>query len=246
MKILALHGLWTRSFIWNEFKKYFPGDEFLTPDIDWPNLNYEELRNKLDSFNPQLLIGHSFGGYVAQKLLEHYPCKVQLCVLIAPTGPKGIGLRSLSKIVMAFPWKFAKGIATGVLKIDDRHLAKKLILGGLSDKLFETYYSCLIPEQTKVIMKAFPVLAHIRYPTQIPTLIVSGGLDMFVSKGDADAIAKFHRADHLHFPDIGHILLTESVARKIKQWVEKQQFKFIKVKGGGQFGQLFGRGALLN
>ena len=226
IRILALHGLWARSSVWNEFKKCFPEDEFLTPDIDWPKLSYEELRNQLSSFNPQLLIGHSFGGYVAQKLLEHYSFKVRLCVLIAPTGPRGIGFRSLSKIIMAFPWKFVKGNATGVFKIDDRHLAEKLMLGGLSNALFEYYYNRLVPEQTKVIMRAFPVLAHIRYPIQIPTLVVSGGLDIFVSKRDADAIAKFHKADRLHFSNLGHMLLTKSVAFGIRRWVKKQYLKF--------------------
>lgn len=92
---------------------------------------------------------------------------------------------------------------------------------GIPDKLFEQYYPYLREEKRRSVVRGFPFFGNIKHPIPIPTLVISGGCDMFVSKRDADRIAIFHNAEHFHFPNLGHgILLTDEVSVKIKKWIE--------------------------
>jgi len=220
MKIIALHGLWVRSGCWKEFKEYFSKDTFLTPDIDWARLDYRKLGNQLASFKPDILLAHSFGGYVAQKLLEENHSGVKCCVLLSPLGPKGLSVSSFFRVIATFPWELIKGSITGTISVDNYQLAKKAMLGGLPEEVSKKYYQILIPEQTRNVLKALPFQGNVHKPISIPTLVVSGGLDVFLSKRDVDRIAKFHKAKHLHFSNLSHVILIKSIAFEVEQWIK--------------------------
>lgn len=219
MKIMAIHGLWGSSRSWNILHKQFPDDTFLTPDIDWSKFKYEKLEEQLLSFGPNILIGHSYGGYIVQKLLEKNPTVAKLCVLIAPVGPKGINFISFFKLIKTFPVEFIKGLVTGEFRTNNRQVVYRLM--GIPDEIFEQYYLYLREEKRKSVVRGFPFFGNIKHPILIPALVISGGYDMFVSKRDVDRIAIFHNANHLHFLNFGHgLLLTDEVSIEIKKWID--------------------------
>ena len=222
MKIMAIHGLWGRPSFWEEFKEYFKEGIFLTPNVNWSKIDYKNLSKQLISFNPDILIGHSHGGYVVQRLLEKNPHSAKKCILISSVGPKGVSLSSLYRIIKKFPKKFIEGILTNRIDIDDYNLAEKFMLTGLSREISERYYSQFMSEKTWDILKVISLFCkNIKKSTQIPTLVVSGDLDMIVTNKEAQSIADFHRADYIHFSNYGHMLITKHIAQEIEQWINK-------------------------
>ncbi len=95
MKILAIHGLWKKSEVFNSFRRYFGADKFYAPDIDWSENYLEVLGNYIKKLQPDVIIGYSYGGYAVQRLFEENPDAARLCVLIAPVGPRGISWKGI-------------------------------------------------------------------------------------------------------------------------------------------------------
>lgn len=223
MKIMAIHGLWCNSSFWDDFKEYFKNDIFLTPEINYSKIDYEKLSEELRSFKPDILIGHSYGGYISQRLLEKENSNApEKCILIAPVGPKGIKSSVLFKIIMRFPRKSIKWLLTNRISIDDCHVSKKLFWLGFPESYFNKYNPRFTPEKTiNALRTIYPLCKKIKKPIQSPTLIVSGGHDLFVSKKDAQNTARFHHAHHIHLPNYGHMLITKQIAQEIEKWINK-------------------------
>lgn len=95
MKIVAIHGLWKKSSVFDSFRRYFGADEFYAPDIDWGEDYLGLLEKYIKKLQPDVIIGYSYGGYAVQQLFEKNPNAARLCVLIAPVGPKGISWKGM-------------------------------------------------------------------------------------------------------------------------------------------------------
>ncbi len=188
-----MHGLWKKSEVFDSFRRYFGGNEFRAPDIDW-GAKEEEYLNILDiyaeKFQPDVIIGYSFGGYAVQRLFERNPNAARLCVLVAPVGPKGIS------------WRGVWGCITSPAPKEE-----------------EKYF----PEKISTLMRVFPGRGKVEKPILVPTLIVSGGEDRFVSMEDAEKITTFHKATHYHYYDLDHGELASDMGAiyGIKIWLSE-------------------------
>jgi len=116
LKILAIHGLWGKSSVFNSFRRYFGADEFFAPDIDWGENYIKVLEAYIKKLKPDVIIGYSYGGYAVQQLFGKNPNTAKMCVLIAPIGPKGISVKGILGCLKAngnprkkkiFPEKFS-------------------------------------------------------------------------------------------------------------------------------------------
>ena len=89
--IVLLHGYLETLYIWEEFRSLFP-DSFRIVSIDLPGLGLTgsdpfinsmqfdakvllDLLDKLGIMRPYI-VGHSMGGYVAQRFLRDYPGRI--------------------------------------------------------------------------------------------------------------------------------------------------------------------------
>lgn len=222
MKIMAIHGLWATPVFWQEFEEYFQGTTFLTPKINWSKVDYNNLSKQLDYFRPDIIIGHSAGGYVVQKLLEDNPYSAKRCVLISPVGPKGVKIYSVYRITKAFPKKIIGGLLTGKINIDDYNFAKRFVLSGLPEENSKKFYSQFIPEKTLDVFRTISLFCkNIKKPIKIPTLVISGGLDIIFTKEEVQGTANFHQASHIHFSNYGHMLIIKDIAQEIEKWANK-------------------------
>ena len=222
MKIMAIHGLWASPAVWQEFKEYFQGAIFFTPKINWSRIDYNSLSKQLDCFQPDVIIGHSAGGYIVQRLLENNPYSVKRCVLISPVGPRGVEIRSLYRVTKAFPQKLIYGFLTGKIYLNNYNLAKRFLLSGLPEEISKEFYSQFVPEKTRDVFRVISLFCkNIKKPVEAPTLVISGGLDIILTREEAQHAANFHQASHIHFPNYGHMLLIKEVAQEIKRWITK-------------------------
>ena len=195
LKILAIHGLWEKSSVFNIFRRYFRKHEFYAPDIDWGVKSHIDLLDVLISeFKPDVIIGYSYGAYAVQQLFEQNPEAARLCVLIAPVGPKGLGVKSFLKTLLR--------------RFNPRNRK--------NDKVREKF---------STVISVFPLMGKVYNPIKVPTLIISGDEDDFVSHEDAEKTTEFHGkregATHYHFPFLSHSELISAikVAGNIKLWL---------------------------
>ena len=196
LKILAVHGFWRRGIFWREFVNVFRGMgvEVITPDIKWSGDYSTQLLKIIKDEKPDVIVGMSFGGYLIQQVMEFIsPDKVGLCVLIAPVGPHGLGMKT-----------FLKMLKKGKERNKD------------DSEFFD--------DNPINAWSALPFCGSVWGPIRVPTLVVSGGRDKFVSPSDAARIARYHKAEHKTWSELNHndIAKNEEVIRFIADWIEKK------------------------
>lgn len=215
MKILAIHGMWSGGYVFDEFKKYFLDDEVIAIDVEWHKFDPKELAAKIQHISPEAILAYSFGGYAIQKIFDVCPGhldSVKKVILLAPVGPRGLGVKSFLKLSLRNIKLFASGLTKGTFEIPEE---VKTELG---------IEFLLVPESRKAVMMAMPFAGNVVNPIRRPILIISGGKDVFVSKQDAERIAKFHKVPpsaHIHLQKCRHDLLNEGVATIIGGWLKK-------------------------
>lgn len=115
--IIFIHGLFLTPKVWNEWKKKFenmgytchapanPGHEGQpaklrsNPDSNLGEVNFEDWVNNIINYIDNLpekpiIVGHSMGGLVAQKLMQLNKVDAAVCISSAP--PKGVITTKLS------------------------------------------------------------------------------------------------------------------------------------------------------
>ncbi len=191
LRILGIHGLWEKSSVFDIFRKYFAKHDFFTPDVDWGMENSIKLLNALsEDWRPDVIIGYAYGAYAAQRIFEINPQAARLCVLIAPVGPKGMGVKS-----------FFKAIRKKLREADGRR-------GGASEKLMTILRVC--PFMGKV---SRPILAPI-------LVISGGRDEFVSREDAERLNGFHYWTTHYHFTRLSHNELINSVdvAEHILDW----------------------------
>lgn len=104
--ILFVHGAWHGKWCWDQhYRSIFEQAGYHVVTFDLPGhdrpgkikgINRYSIRNYVDALitevqkldEPPILIGHSMGGLIIQKYLEHHTCKK--AVLMASAPPFGV------------------------------------------------------------------------------------------------------------------------------------------------------------
>lgn len=142
--LLFVHGAWHGAWCWERFLPWFAarGWECHAVDLrghgDSPNPRslrrtrirdyVDDLKETIDALDrPPILVAHSMGGLVAQRLLEDRD--LPGAVLVAPV-PLGGVVRATFRTLRHHPVKFLKANITLNLKplIEDRDIAAELLL----------------------------------------------------------------------------------------------------------------------
>lgn len=172
---------------------------------------------------PPVVIGHSFGGLMAQKLAAQTEAAALVLLASIPPGVLWPQARSLPHLIPLLP----------------RILAGKPILP--SNATFRAVPFNTLPrdEQDRLIARmvpdsgrAFRAMTFGSPPTRVkrgavtcPVLCVSGTADRNVSTATARRIARRYEAEHHVHPETPHWIVAESlvqeVASPVLEWVQK-------------------------
>ncbi|MCD6481984.1 MAG: alpha/beta hydrolase [Thermoplasmata archaeon] len=118
--LIFVHGMWCDGSVWGRYIKYFEerGFKCVAPDLneglDMKRARFEDYVRKIEGMvgENDVIIGHSLGGLVIQKVAERR--KIKGGIAICPASPKGIKFKSslilhsikfLPKIVLRKPFK---------------------------------------------------------------------------------------------------------------------------------------------
>lgn len=256
--VLFIHGLWMHPSTWEPWSGLFiergyatmapgwPGDastvgesrehpeEIAGHGIDEITEHYAKVIADLDS--PPIVVGHSFGGLIAQKLLGQHLAAA--AIAIDPAQPKGVLKLPLVQLRSALPVlsnpanyrkayshnkdSFHKSFASAVTKTE-------------SDMLYERY---AIPAPGRPLFEA--ALANLRphSPARVdfnakrgPLLMIGGGKDRTVPEASSGSSFKmYHNAPTVNeykvFDDRGHSLTIDhgwlEIANYTLAWLDRQ------------------------
>lgn len=256
--VVFVHGLWLHADSWTPWMELFraagydpiapgwPGD---SPTVAESNAHPERIANvgiddvvehyaKIMRALPAkpIVIGHSFGGLVAQKLLGMGLASA--AVALDPAQIRGVLPLPLSQLrsalpVLGNPFNFKRAIAqtpkqffygfgNAVSERESNELHAKYHIPAPGRPLFEAAFANLLPNTpAKVDTKA----------TRGPLLITGGGKDHTVPESVSRAAYKLYRkapsvTEYKIFPDRGHSLTVDSgwreVANASLSWLRSQ------------------------
>ena len=258
--VVFIHGLWVASTAWEPWQEYFqaqghqtfapawPG-EHGTPEesrlhaadqagygIDELTAHFAEYLERFDT--PPVVIGHSFGGLIAQKLLGDN--KAAAAVAIDPAPVKGVKPLPLAQLRSAFPVlgnPLNKGRAKGLTEAQWRFGFGNALSAEESRELWDTW---AIPSPGKPLFQAAsanfakhsPAAVDTANDTRGPLLITGGSADHTVPLvsakaaydlyGKSSAVTDFHE-----FEGRGHSLTIDSGWREVAdvtlEWMKQRQ-----------------------
>jgi pimeloyl-ACP methyl ester carboxylesterase len=257
--VVFIHGLWIHSDAWQPWIELYrsagydptapgwPGDSF---DVEQTRNNSAALANKgidditrhytkvIDGLATKpIVIGHSFGGLIAQKLLGEG--RAAAAVAIDPGQIKGVrplpfaqirsGLPVLSKpgnkkkAVSLTKKQFRYGFGNALTEAESAELFDKWTIPGPGRPLFEA--------SAANFKKTSPAAVDTRRDDRGPLLIMAGGRDHTVPAVVAKAAYRLYAGsgaitDFHEFPDRGHSLVLDHGWREVADvtldWLHRQ------------------------
>jgi non-heme chloroperoxidase len=257
--VVFIHGLWVHSSAWQSWIDLYKvaGYDAIAPG--WPgdsdtvaatrrnpgalsNLGLEDITDgylraidKLDT-NP-IVIGHSFGGLVAQKLLAGGHASA--AVAIDPGPIKGVKPVPFTQIRSALPVLSRPGNkkkAVSLTAKQFRYAFGNAIPQSESDQLYDRW---IIPGPGRPLFEASTANFSRNSPASVdtkrndrgPLLVIGGGADHTSPEVVAKAVYRRYAGssavtDYWSFPDRGHSLVFDHGWREIADvtldWLQRQ------------------------
>ena len=257
--LVFIHGLWIHSAAWQPWTELYRSEGYDTLAPGWPGdasdvattrSNAAAVANKgIDDITASyvkiindlpvkpIVIGHSFGGLIAQKLLADGHAAA--AAGIDPGQIKGVKPLPFAQLRAGFPFLSKPGNkkkAVSLTKNQFRYSFGNAITEAESDELFARW---TIPGPGKPLFEAVaanfkktsPASVDTRRSDRGPLLIIAGGKDHTVPEVVAKAAYKLYAksgatTDYLAFPDRGHSLVFDHGWREVADatlaWLHSQ------------------------
>jgi pimeloyl-ACP methyl ester carboxylesterase len=256
--VVFVHGLWLHADSWGAWADRFRGEAYAPVTPGWPgdSATVEETRKQGDRVAGHgiddvvehyagiirqlgakpIVIGHSFGGLVAQRLLGDDLAAAAVAIDAAPIkGVLALPLSSLRVASVALLNPLNSKRAVGLTREQFRYGFGNAISASESDELYERW---TIPSPGRPLFEAAsanfsprsPAKVNTANPSRGPLLLTAGGKDHTVPPSITKATLKLYRkssavTDYREFPDRGHSLALDSgwqeVAESVLSWLKE-------------------------
>jgi non-heme chloroperoxidase len=257
--VVFVHGLWLHSTSWGPWEELFreagyepaapgwPGDSATVEEtrrdpakvagygIDDVVEHYAQIIRSLD--HRPVVVGHSFGGLIAQRLLgqdlasaavaiDAAPIKGVLNLPVSALRVASIALRKPANRNLAIsltPEQFRYGFGNALPEKESAELYERWNMPSPGKPLFEAGLANFTPRS--------PAKVNTGNKTRGPLLLTAGGKDHTVPKAITTGTRKlYHKSpaitDFVEFPDRGHSLTIDSgwhdVAQYALDWLSKR------------------------
>lgn len=244
--LLFLHGAYTAAWCWSEhYLSFFADAGFDCHALSFSGHGKSRRRDHLDSYSiddyvtdvgeaiaslpaPPVLIGHSMGGFVVQKYLEHHAAPA--AVLMCSVPPQGLASSAVSmffgrpKLLLDLNRLMSGGQAA----LDS--LREALFAQPMSTDELLRYYRMAQPESHRAIwdMMLFNLphvgqaLANLRRG-KANLLIVGAERDLIIPPSLVEMTARSYGLAATIYPGMGHGLMLEAdwqrPAEDVRDWL---------------------------
>jgi len=242
--LLFIHGAWHAAWCWNEhFLSYFAEHGYRSYALSLrghgasdghqqlPRTRFrdyiedvEQVINQLEAL--PVVIGHSMGGFIVQKLMETH--NLPAAILLAPSPRSGIFVTVLS-LLRRKPLAYLKG--TLLFALNPFLGLPPLIPNSYFSLSLPTwqrqkYTALLQPESFQAILDTFVFDLSKPRDTNIPMLVLGSSLDIFVPPKTVKATARLYKAENEILENVSHDMMLdtawEEVAEKIVTWLKQR------------------------
>jgi pimeloyl-ACP methyl ester carboxylesterase len=246
--VVFIHGLWIHSSAWEPWATLYRREGFEPIVAGWPGdgATVEETRRDNDrvggygvaevvahyaalidglSARP-VVIGHSFGGLIAQRLLDGGHAAA--AVAIDPAPIRGVTKLPLSQIRSTLPVLQSKKNRDGAVTLSERQFRYAIANAIPRDEARDLYERFSIPAPGKPLFEVVGAKKDAKSPTAVnvgndrrgPLLIIGGGRDHIVAESVSRQAAELQSAsravtDYHVFEDRGHSLVIDSRWREV-------------------------------
>lgn len=184
----------------------------------------ERVMDTLDA--PPVLIGHSMGGMVVQKILHRR--RVPGAVLMASAPPHGL-LTSWISMSLFHPHVLMQlwlAQMFGPRAVNLQILKRALFSDGLSDQDALRYVPRFEAESVMVILDMLALdLPPSTRRLDLPVLVLGAGNDVFIPRGAVDQTARTYGTRSEFFPESAHALMLDprwlAVAERVRDWLSE-------------------------
>jgi len=245
--LLFVHGMWEGPWVWKGYLDFFSsygytchalslrGHDGSKPVSDIGKVSIHDYladaRAIAEELNNPVLIGHSMGGLLVQKLAELLDPPA--IVAITPAAPRGIfALKTWALFKAAL--RHSPDIFLGRPLMPSKAAMIRLELNRLPPEEQDRIYSLQMSESGRqtfdIAVKGLPVDAS---KVQCPVLVIGATEDQITAAKMVRKIARKYHADYKEYNGFAHMIVLEPgwerVAEDIAIWLEKS----IQMAGAG-------------
>ena len=242
--LLFIHGMMHGSWCWDvHFLNYFVGQGFAVHAVDLrghgrsagrERLRWTRIADFVDDVaetcrtlsNPPILIGHSMGGFIIQKYLEHHDAPG--AVLLSSPSPSGLW-RTVVRIALRTPLAFLKVNLTLSLlpAIATPGMARASFFStDLPASELRSYWAQMEDESYRALLDM--VVLDLPRPAKVhtPMLVLGAARDNMLAPHEIAATARAYHARCEIIPGVAHDSMLElrwqDVAERILAWLREQ------------------------
>jgi non-heme chloroperoxidase len=257
--VVFIHGLWLHADSWGPWVDRFKEQGYAPQAPGWPGdaNTVDETRKQADQIaghgindvvdhyakiiaelpDKPIVIGHSFGGLIVQRLLGQDlaaagvaidPAPIKGVVYLPPSSLRvaSVALRSpgnKNRAVSLTPKQFRYGFGNAIPEKESNDLYDRWTIPSPGKPLFEAASANFIPGS--------PAKVNVGNATRGPLLLIAGGKDHTVPPSTVKATRKrYHKSpaitDLKEFPDRGHSLCLDhgwrDVADAVLAWLKER------------------------
>ncbi|MCB0658250.1 MAG: alpha/beta fold hydrolase [Saprospiraceae bacterium] len=242
--VLCVHGMWHGAWCWQPY--FMPSWSELGYDCYAMSLSNHGQSARRKAFNrlrirdymddvkqvieqigqPPVIIAHSMGGFIIQKLLESDEVSVSGVVLLGSVPPFGV-LRPTLTVLSDYPATFLRANLTFNLKC----------IVDTPERFRRIFFSDQVPEsQVQDALKKINTESYLAYLDMLfqpvrrnnihtPLLVLGGEKDHVIPPDLVKRTAAYYGVDPILFPGMGHNLMLEPqyqlVVEHIDGWIRE-------------------------
>lgn len=225
--LLFVHGANHGAWCWKEnFLPYFSSKGFPSYALSLRGHGESEGRERLHLFslkdymddviktmllfkkNKPVLIGHSMGGAIVQKILHLHPDKIRALVLIASVPPNGM-LKDQLRLYFTNILDFTQMFLSNDGRRKAKFAAKVFFSKELPVRKRDEFIRFLQPESRKAKKDLLKKIVPKPINLSVPVLVLGSKRDLTLSERTTIYIGKSYKTEPVIFPNISHDMMLD-------------------------------------
>lgn len=234
--VVFVHGIFVDGRIWAAWLEHFAERGFDAyavhlrgragsrpgTDVGRASMNdfTDDVREILRHTGARVIVGHSMGGLIAQKLAAMG--EVDATVLITPAPPRGISVVTPQLALVQI--RYLPAILRGKVLHPGREDLRKMVMNRVPAAMQDDLLDRMLPDSglasREMSIGGVPVdAARVR----CPLLVIAGEDDLFIPPRIVERVAKRYGTSVLLAEHHGHMLVVEpgweQIATRVERWI---------------------------